>query len=270
MIEDQHMTDLHYPSASDYEDVGARGYQEDRHINTVITLPDGNALTVLSVMDGHVGPECSDFLSRNFLDVIKSTIESTFAFEQPLDWHTVLSATNTILAQMTDNFKEGSTMSAVVLPHNESKAYVSVIGDSPVLIRDAIGNLVISPEHNAISNPEERQRAIAKGAHFNGTHIIGLDERGEPHGLMLTRALGDAALSRFLSREPALYSVDLGPDSFVIVASDGLLDPGHGDIDEVAIHIADLVESGADAEILVSDALARDTFDNVTAIVQRV
>lgn len=77
-------------------------------------------------------------------------------------------------------------------------------------------------------------------------------------------------MASFLSRQPDVYSVDLGPHSFVIVASDGVLDPFHKDTPSQEKRLAEMVAKGADAKALVEDALVRKTGDNATALVYRI
>ena len=85
----------------------------------------------------------------------------------------------------------------------------------------------------------------------------------------MSRAFGDCDLSRFLSREPEVYAVDLGEKSFVIVATDGIFDPGHATTKHEVERLSEMVANGTNAEGLVQDAVKRQTRDNATAIVWR-
>ncbi len=77
-------------------------------------------------------------------------------------------------------------------------------------------------------------------------------------------------MASFLSREPDVYSVELGPLSFVIVASDGVLDPFHENTSEQAKRLAQMVAKGADTKSLVEDALDYKIGDNATVVVYKV
>lgn len=241
---------------------GQREYQEDRYIVQHLAMPDGTGgITVLAVMDGHGGSEVAEYLKEAFIETLMSTGLAPRAATQ--NWRTVLASSFTVLAETTKEMAAGSTLSVVLLPDNESRAYVAVIGDSPVVIKDAQSNLNIGPEHNAISNAAERDAAISRGAAFDGTYLRSTDSG---YGLQMSRALGDNALD-FLYRVPEIYEVGLNDESFIIVASDGLFDPAHADTKSEIERIAELVENGADAQALVQDALHRRTGDNVTAVV---
>ena len=89
----------------------------------------------------------------------------------------------------------------------------------------------------------------------------------DPEGyssLQLTRALGDFGLDRYLIRDPEIFSVELDKNSFVMAASDGLVDPSHNNHD--ITNLIDIVNNNGTAADLVKDALRRKTGDNVTAV----
>jgi serine/threonine protein phosphatase PrpC len=88
-------------------------------------------------------------------------------------------------------------------------------------------------------------------------------------GLQTSRTFGDAEFTSILSRDPEIFEIELGSDSFVLVGSDGLFDPSHGS-DDAASSIVQLIERGSDAKVLVQYALGIPTQDNVTAILVRI
>jgi serine/threonine protein phosphatase PrpC len=160
----------------------------------------------------------------------------------------------------------GSTLSAVVVSQDKLRADVAIVGDSPIVIFDRAKSLWIAPEHNVRTNMFERMAAIERGAVYEDGYIR---ESVSGVGVQLSRVLGDRELDPFLNREPELFSVLLGPESFIIVGSDGLLDPKHENTKEQISRVIALVKKGAGAKDLVCDALDRKTGDNVTAIVWR-
>lgn len=236
-----------------HTDVGARNYQEDRFV--VQEFDEGY---LLAVMDGHGGDQVVEFIANNLVGVFgETTINSSYSGR--------LQEIFSKLNLDTRSMHSGSTLSLVFLPNNEERAYVAVLGDSPVIIRTGEGEIFVSPEHNARSNLEERAAAEARGAVFDRGYLYTSDMRA---GLQMSRALGNSELDSFLSREPEICIVELGEKSFVLVGSDGLFDPGHKDTSvQIERLIAMIENDGADAKTLVEDALARDTRDNVTAIV---
>lgn len=85
-------------------------------------------------------------------------------------------------------------------------------------------------------------------------------------GLQMTRALGDSRLS-FVSREPEIIVRSLKKPSWILVASDGLIDPTHQESSFNAI--VNLIDAGAEAKELVTRAIKLQTNDNATAVVWR-
>ncbi len=245
---------------------GERKYQEDRYIVQHLKgFPDGSNVLFMAVMDGHGGAEVSDFLEKHFIELfIKVAIDPK---AEKHDWVEALKIGIVLLGEMTKDMRPGSTLSVVIVPDNQQRAYVAVVGDSPVVILDANGLLNLSPDHNARSNEQERLAAISRGAVYDNQY---LRDPVTGDGLQMSRSLGDSTMASFLSRQPDVYSVDLGPHSFVIVASDGVLDPFHKDTPSQEKRLAEMVAKGADAKALVEDALVRKTGDNATALVYRI
>ncbi len=89
-------------------------------------------------------------------------------------------------------------------------------------------------------------------------------------GLQMTRALGDATLSKVLDRTPEVSVRLLGAGSFVLVATDGAFDPGHNNTNGAIDEVVNLIESGNEAQEIVDRALEIPTRDNVTALLVRL
>lgn len=228
--------------------IGGRNYQEDCYVLSSTK----NFGWLLAVMDGHSGNEtanyCRDHIGEIFLKT-KSLIETV-----------------KLLNQQTQHFESGSTLSIVHIPKNALTANIAILGDSPVIVKGKNGTISVSPEHNVRTNLAEREAVIKRGGVYQDGYIF--DERRN-YGLQMSRALGDSALSSILSREADIYSIELGPESFIIVVSDGVIDPAHENSIVPIDRIAKLIENGADAKKIVDDALARKTGDNATAVVWR-
>ena len=228
---------------------GARSYQEDRYF--VFPTVMG---TYLGVFDGHGGDECAAYCVKAMRIILthEPTLQDAVAK----------------LSRETRTMRAGSTASLVFIPKDESRVDVAVLGDSPVIAKLADGFIRISPEHNIRTNEAEADAAIQRGGHISGGYLFA--SYGSL-GLQMSRALGDAHLDRVLSREPEVFSHVLGKDSWVLVCSDGAVDPGHGaaqaNIDTIVRMIED---EDADAQDIVDRALAVPTRDNVTAILVRL
>ena len=242
------------PSSATHK--GQRAYQEDRLL--AVATQEG---VLLCVFDGHGGDECSNYAVNRYPIIFASEITQEGA--------TPGSAVEKSIQKLnieTQHMGPGSTMSLVFIPANSDTATCAVIGDSPIIIRDADGKVSIGPEHNVRTNYEERRAAEARGGFCDGGYLF---QTFDGMGLQMGRALGDTHLSKVLSRVPDIYEVKLGAQSFVIVATDGAFDPSHYEFKKAAEAVVKLVEEGADAQAVVDRAISIPTGDNVSAVVVR-
>lgn len=240
---------------------GTRERQEDRSF--INSTEDG---LLIAVFDGHGGSEASDYC-RQYLTVAFDTVGENS------DYYTILDKMRglfLILNEYTKTMEAGTTASIVFIPSTLDRAYVGVLGDSPVIIRNSEGNVWKSPEHNVRSNPVEVAAAKARGAVILNGYMFGHKDKGlNPPGLQLTRGLGDVALDDVLIRTPEIFEHKLAKDSFVLVASDGLIDPSHG-FNDAAQRLVELISRGATAGNLIKHALDAKTDDNATAVLVRI
>ena len=238
---------------------GARPYQEDRFVSIKKEIPNQEAGWLLAVMDGHIGLETVEFCAKN----LESFFNQSVGEKNQVD-EEVLKNTVKLLNEKTRHLATGSTISLVFVSETNSKVLVAVLGDSPVIVLDYNGEVHISPEHHVRTNVSERKAAVRRGAYYSGGYIW----VGEL-GLQMARALGDYCLDAVLSREPEVYTINLGPGSFIIVASDGVFDPEHSETANQIKRIVDLIRNNLtfDAKNLVNDAISRQTHDNATAII---
>ena len=235
---------------------GTRYYQEDRFFT--LTCEKG---TLIAVCDGHGGAQCSHRVSESlpvaFAEAIskpKTTVRK--ALEESIHQ----------IAVEVEYFQNGSTLSCVFVPFKGNYVTCAVVGDSPIVIKDADGNINISPDHNVRTNPEEAQAVIERGGFVQNGYAFATYDGG---GLQMGRALGDTELRRILSTKPDIYRVKVNKESFVIVATDGAFDPGHYDFKQSAAAVVQIVAEGGEAEQIVKHALDIKTGDNVTALVGR-
>jgi serine/threonine protein phosphatase PrpC len=247
-----------------HTELGSRDYQEDRF---VAETAGETALQILAVMDGHGGFDVAQLAADKLVPVIQESYAEASGPQKNIE--SVLETAVSKLNEATRQADSGSTLSIVAIPEDESKAYVTILGDSPVIISDSNGEIHTSPEHNVRSNFSERENAVTRGAYYDGIGYIGANSSSQK--LQMSRVLGDRELDGILDRTPEIYSVELGEDSFVIVATDGVLDPSHrGDLKTQSSWLADTVREGADAETIVLDTIRRGGTDNATAIVWRM
>jgi serine/threonine protein phosphatase PrpC len=230
--------------------IGARSYQEDFHVYHGFTE---NCL--IGVMDGHDGKSvakfCCDEIGNLFpIDII----------DQP---ETALKILISELNKRTEKLEAGSTISLALIFQN--RVTVAVLGDSPVMVLDKHGQFHISPEHNVRSNKKERRAAELRGGIYEGGYLF---TKFGDRGVQLSRVLGDAYLGEVISREPEKYTVH--NPIWVMVASDGILDPGHNNTSAMAKEVKILAEKNSSAKDLLAWAEKRGLEDNATAVVWRL
>ena len=256
-----------YP-ISDATSLGRRDYQEDRLLTS--TMEQG---TLLAVFDGHGGSEAAEMCDEYFPGLFDDAIG-----QPSVDSPTAIRIAFADMAKMTNDLASGSTASIAYIPWNKTAnpwtidiVWVAILGDSPVITKSTVGETRVSPEHNVRTNLVERAVAVQRGGTYNGGYLFDYAGRNGMYGqgLQMARAFGDRDLSRVLSREPEMYSVSLGPGSYILVATDGLVDPGHREPEAALKAITELIDGGADAQALVDYAIAVPTYDNATAILAR-
>ena len=238
---------------------GRRPYQEDRFFTA--SMPQG---LCFGVFDGHGGYECahkaSEMFPGLFVDELGepgATPQDAFlkAFEQ--------------LNDTTKDMHEGTTASVAYIPWSADIVHVAVLGDSPVIVKRGDGSIWIAPEHNVRTNKAEAEAAIARGGIVDRGYLF-TDLGDNAIGLQMARALGDKDLDKVLNRVPEISSQVLGIGSFVLVCSDGALDPGHRDAEAAAKSVIEIIQTGGDAQNIVSRAINVPTGDNVSALLVRV
>lgn len=294
---------------------GRRDSQEDRFIDEIINireLPHGKG-RLMAVMDGTGGKD----VAQRVANEIKQIFEEQLLKYNGNKIKQVLQETVNQLHHRTKYFKkQGTTLSIVYVPADELKAYVAVLGDSPVIILDRDGNINISPQHNTMHNDDEWQRVrkiggvpeqpeqIRKVQIIQGTkNICYIDPKYKRRFsntantlfMNVSRMLGNKQFGKYLSTEADIYDVNLGPDSFIVLSSDGLLHRtlglyGSHEINrKIKIVTADFtfcrflsskelillnrlikrIQEGATASMLVKEAIKDSSTDNVTAIVYK-
>jgi serine/threonine protein phosphatase PrpC len=242
--------------ASSATAIGSRTYQEDRFF--VDNLSSG---LLLAVFDGHGGDGCAIQASISFADLFGS---ASMAYKSPED---ALRETFKALNEMTHDMQSGAAASIAFIPWEANYVYTAVLGDAPIIVKKSDSSIWRSPEHNVRTNGPERLAAISRGGVVSNGY---LSPKFSYLGLQMSRALGDKFLDGILDRTPEIAKIPLGKESWVLVATDGVLDPAHEN-ENAASGIISFIENGADAQALVKHAtdIAR-TRDNATAILVRV
>lgn len=236
---------------------GKKGTQEDRHFYKRIGGPKFHGW-LLAVMDGHGGSAVSELCVKE--------IGEAFKLSDPADTEDALKDLVLRLDLKTSDFYEmGTTLSVACILESHNKVSVAILGDSPVIVLDKKNKLHVSPEHNVRSNPDELEAAKKRGGVvlYDYLYVRGGDY---DYGLQMSRGLGDSALQNVLSREPEIYTIK--DPVWVLVASDGLIDPGHrANSKKLHEQIENYAKRRDDGTNLIQWAETRFPRDNVTAVV---
>ena len=233
---------------------GPRSYQEDYYLSMPIK---GNGLNgrLLAIMDGHGGKAVAEICAREIGNLF-SPYKDTSPEES-------LRQLVSKLNSKTVSFRDvGATLSIAFVLEDQRKVSIAIVGDSPVVVLDGKKKLHLSPEHNVRSNAQERRAAELRGGICEGGYLFA---KNSDHGLQISRSLGDAHLGGILSREPDIYTID--DPQWILVASDGLFDPGHRDTHKLLGDIQRYAILRSTARDLMKWAEKRGLKDNATALV---
>jgi serine/threonine protein phosphatase PrpC len=234
---------------------GTRDHQEDR----IIFRSIDERYHLLGIADGHGGPDvaelCAKYLTTRIMPWGRDT-EKEFRsiFQSLVDRSAFLEC--------------GSTLSLAWIDEEERTATTATIGDSPIIVRDAVGRVKLTEEHNARTNLVDREAAFSRGGKYDPDKGYLYTSTGD--ALQLTRALGDRKFRSILSREPSINKYALGAKSVVIVASDGIFDSAYqtrGIHNLEAGKLARLAGERKTAEDLLAYRTAQTELDDNTSII---
>jgi len=234
---------------------GPRTYQEDRLFYKVFKSKKCHGF-LMAVMDGHGGFLVSELCANN--------VNKMFELTDPNNSEIALANLISGLSDLTSGYDVGSTISSACIVEERNIVSVAILGDSPVFILDKNGKFFISPEHNVRSNAKEREAVLARGGFINRGYVF---KKGGVHGIQMSRSLGDKFLEGVISREPEIYTVQ--DPMWVLVASDGVLDPSHLNNAEEVLEIEKLARENKSSEDVMAWAASRRLQDNATALVWR-
>jgi protein phosphatase 2C family protein 2/3 len=247
--------------------IGGRNYQEDRVIHILFSNMFGNRGHLIGILDGHGGDEVANYCAKHITNLFNPNAKNSA---------TELERLIRALDVRTQFMDSGSTLSLAWIDERSSRVTTAILGDSPVVVFDSEGKIHIGVEHNVRSNLAERARTESRGGVYGYDGYIFNKPDGSGHtgnGLQLSRALGDTELRKVLDQTPEIQQFDIGRDSIVIVASDGVFDPAHEAVDssfvEDLIHWA--TKRGCNAKGLLDLRRARlgEYGDNASIIFWR-
>jgi len=229
---------------------------EDAHC--IITNSAGMADTIFAgVFDGHGGADAAAIaaqeLPKAFEEVLSQPSSPGEAFIR------AYSATGQFIRGKTSS---GTTAATVYI--TEQGLYFAHVGDSRIVLVGDDKSEALTRDHK-VTDPQERQRLLEKGASFWGNYLV----LPSGIGLAVARALGDRDFYAFITDVPDVGARSLAQGrSHVIIACDGLWDVLS--VGEAAEFAQAYVSPQEAADALVREAIRRGTGDNVTAVVLHI
>ena len=229
----------------------------------------GDSCTFFAVADGHGGKAASAHITAILLSWIVEHAKdgSTAALNEAVvagfaEMHRQVSTLKTTA---------GSTLTVCCLNATRREASSWNVGDSLALLAHDDGYMELGTTHRLEDNPYEQQRVIAAGAKLgraaNPDGVPGGPVRAYPGGLAVTRCIGDADCSHFVSPEPAFTTYRVPPAGGALVAcSDGVWDHLNGEDVAMCLLAGEYDGATSAATKLVQLATAHGITDDTTAL----
>ena len=232
-----------------HEAIGPRPTMEDSI--SIVGEFVGPHTAFYGVFDGHGGSIVSSLAARQIQQEISNTYESQEKLPQ-----TIKNAVQSVNKLLSEKFQDqGSTMAIAVMV--KDRLYTANLGDSRIVIVDALGNVRRMTYDHKASDPLESAQIRKNGGMIADGRVFGC--------LMLSRALGDGMLQDVLIQEPFMMQTQIKNGMTMIIACDGVWDVL---TDIEAARLARSSKNPQEAsEIIVRESLKRGTTDNVSCIV---
>lgn len=255
-------------SAGQSDTIGVRNSMEDAC--AIIGEFTGANTQYYGVFDGHGGNEVSTYCANNLHRSISRILkEKDITVEKAIK-----EAIEEINQEVLSKFPDAGTTAGIVLVIN-NVIYCANVGDTRILLVEG-SNSPQSPgvrgrrgwkptppkvtrcsyDHKA-SDPEEKELVLQRGGHVFQGRVNGC--------LMLSRAIGDAAVGEGLSCEPYQTKMRRKDGMKMVIGCDGVFDVLD---DETVGEVIDRIPNPQEAARTIKDmALERGTQDNVTCVV---
>ena len=234
-----------------------KGIKKPENQDRVVAEELGPGVMLAAIFDGHgktsdVANYCARTIRHHLAHVREgSAQEYLITAYQRLACETVGAETS------------GSTASTVLL-FDSGLVVSAVLGDSLILVKQN-GAIWQSPDHNVVSNEKERMRVIARGGEYRDGYIFS-PKTGARH--QVTRAFGDMHMHGILSSQPEIFTHRVEPGEWVVVMSDGIVDPTWATYPDDKAKLVSRVGRGCDAKELTPILYSRKG-DDASAIICR-
>lgn len=196
---------------------GERGADcmEDRSI-VMKKLTDLPNTHLFAVFDGHGGQACSEFAEAHFPGALFRAWVNEAATPESALIHAFEDVDLAFLKHTSAEENSGCTALAALIVH--PILYVANAGDCRCVLSRKDGTAIDLSKDHVATDSDEKARVYARGGFVSVT--------GRVQGcLMVSRAIGDRSIKRYISATPEVITKQLTPDDdFLILASDGLWD----------------------------------------------
>ena len=239
-----------------YQAQGRRPYMEDR---IIIKLNKTNAF--ISVLDGHGGSQCANFLKKNLYSIFLNENKKLSS----KNMKKVLLNTYVKSDDIFLNTKQrsGSTACTLFLNDKQKKFFVTNTGDSRIILYTNNKVIQLSIDHKP-EIPKEQHRIYRRGGFVKNGRLNGI--------LAMSRSMGDILLkNKGLSCLPDIIMGRIKKNmEYFVIASDGLYDVMTNN--EIVNYINKQLNRGIDKNTIVKNLveyaiIEKISGDNVSVII---
>lgn len=202
-----------------------------------------------AIFDGHGGPEVSAYCAANLHQLIADYYNNGNSFAIATK-----KAIKCVNDYVVDKWPQAGSTAAIAII-DDDVLFTANVGDSRIILIHNGKAKRLSVDHKAVL-PDESDAIIRRGGTIQSGRVNGI--------LMLSRAIGDGTVAKYISSEPFMTQTILKDNARLILACDGVWDVMD---DQYAADIFLQIRQPEEAAIAIKEeAMRRGTMDNVSVI----